>query len=80
ATCDDSVTGAHFSRRAPHCGPAARTAAGAIQINGATRHNLDHLDVSFPLGQLVVVAGVSGSGKSSLVQETLYPTLCQALD
>ena len=38
ATCDDSVTGAHFSRRTPDCGPAARTAAGAIQINGATRH------------------------------------------
>ncbi|MEE3366193.1 MAG: excinuclease ABC subunit UvrA [Planctomycetota bacterium] len=84
ATCNDSVTGAYFSQRlpdqAPEDGSAARPAAGTIQLTGATRHNLDHLDVSFPLGQLVVVAGVSGSGKSSLVQETLYPTLCQALD
>ena len=87
ASCKDSLTAAYLAGRLPEppaTDPDARRAirpdAGAIRLSGANRHNLDHLDVSIPLGQLVVVAGVSGSGKSSLIEQTLYPTLCHALD
>jgi excinuclease ABC subunit A len=43
-----------------------------IQINGAKEHNLKNIDVEIPHGQLTVITGVSGSGKSSLAFETLY--------
>ena len=46
-----------------------------IILHGATGHNLNNLTVSFPLGKLICVTGVSGSGKSSLVIDTLYPIL-----
>jgi len=46
-------------------------------IKGASGNNLKHVDVTFPLGELIVVTGVSGSGKSSLVNETLQPILSQ---
>jgi excinuclease ABC subunit A len=46
-----------------------------ITLNGATGHNLKDVSVSIPLGKLVCVTGVSGSGKSSLINETLYPIL-----
>ncbi len=46
-------------------------------IKGATGHNLKKVDVSFPLGKFICVTGVSGSGKSSLINETLYPILSQ---
>ncbi|MBS2100342.1 excinuclease ABC subunit UvrA [Carboxylicivirga linearis] len=48
-----------------------------ISIKGATGHNLKKVNVDFPLGKLICVTGVSGSGKSSLVNETLYPILNQ---
>ena len=48
-----------------------------IALEGVKLHNLDHLDVTLPLNQLCVVTGVSGSGKSSLIEHTLYPALCQ---
>ncbi|TVQ18795.1 MAG: excinuclease ABC subunit UvrA [Bacteroidetes bacterium] len=44
-------------------------------LNGATGNNLKNVDVEFPLGKLICVTGVSGSGKSSLINETLYPIL-----
>jgi len=47
----------------------------AITVQGAMEHNLKDIDVSFPLGVLTVVTGVSGSGKSSLVGDILYPAL-----
>ncbi|MEA3504095.1 MAG: excinuclease ABC subunit UvrA, partial [Bacteroidota bacterium] len=46
-----------------------------IFVFGATGHNLQNVDCAIPLGQLVCVTGVSGSGKSSLINETLYPIL-----
>ncbi len=46
-----------------------------LEIKGATGHNLKNIDVKIPLGKLVCVTGVSGSGKSSLINETLYPIL-----
>ncbi len=54
-----------------------REPQGHLTLHGARGHNLRHLTVSIPLGCLVVVAGVSGSGKSSLIIETLYPALAR---
>jgi len=46
-----------------------------LEIKGASGHNLKNIDVKFPLGVFICVTGVSGSGKSSLINETLYPIL-----
>ncbi len=51
----------------------------AVYIHQASKHNLKDIDVLFPLGGFIVVSGVSGSGKSSLVMETLYPALKKKL-
>ena len=48
-----------------------------LALAGVTLHNLNRIDVEFPLNRLCVVVGVSGSGKSSLIEHTLYPALCQ---
>jgi len=48
---------------------------GWLTIKGASRNNLKNIDVAFPLGRFVTVTGVSGSGKSSLVMDTVYPSL-----
>lgn len=66
----DTVTGRHLDDRvAPKT--AARTPTGALSIRGASTHNLRDVDVDIPLGVLVAVTGVAGSGKSSLVQGSL---------
>ena len=52
----------------------------SVNVEGAMEHNLKGIDVSFPLGVLTVVSGVSGSGKSSLVGDILYPALFRKLN
>ncbi len=62
-----TITGRHLDDRAA-LKETVRTPTGALEIRGATTHNLRDVDVDIPLGVLVVVTGVAGSGKSSLVQ------------
>ena len=57
-----------------------RTPAGWLTVHGAREHNLRNIDVSIPLGVLCVVTGVSGSGKSSLVNEIIYKYLARELN
>ena len=66
----DTLTGRHLSYRAA-LKEAVRTPTGALEIRGATTHNLRDVDVDIPLGVLVVVTGVAGSGKSSLVHGSI---------
>jgi excinuclease UvrABC ATPase subunit len=61
-----TLTGRHFSDRAA-LKPTVRTATGALKIRGAKTHNLKNVGVDIPLGVLVVITGVAGSGKSSLI-------------
>jgi excinuclease UvrABC ATPase subunit len=63
----DTVTGRHLDDRAS-LKSSVRTASGVLEIRGADTHNLQDVDIDIPLGLLVVVTGVAGSGKSSLVQ------------
>lgn len=53
---------------------------GFLELTGVRGNNLQNLNVVFPLGVLCVVTGVSGAGKSSLVQETLYPAICRKMN
>jgi excinuclease ABC subunit A len=56
-----------------------KTFAMFIELKGAKTHNLKNLDVRFPVGALTAVCGVSGSGKTSLIQHTLYPAVARSL-
>jgi excinuclease UvrABC ATPase subunit len=62
-----TITGRHLDDRAA-IKEKVRTSAGALEVRGASTHNLRDLDVDIPLGVLVVLTGVAGSGKSSLIQ------------
>jgi excinuclease ABC A subunit len=66
----DTVTGRHLDDRAA-LKQTVRAATGTLEIRGATTHNLQDVDVDVPLGVLVVLTGVAGSGKSSLVQGSI---------
>ena len=76
----DTLTGAYLKGDKRIEVPAERRIPGEnrIVLKGARGHNLKGVDISIPLGQLICVTGVSGSGKSSLINETLYPILSQA--
>jgi excinuclease UvrABC ATPase subunit len=65
-----TITGRHLADRAA-VKEMLRTPAGTLEIRGATAHNLRDVDVDIPLGVLVVVTGVAGSGKSSLVHGSI---------
>ena len=77
-----SITGDYLSGRKKVPVPAARRAGNGHQlvVRGASENNLRHIDVAFPLGTFIAVTGVSGSGKSSLVNEILYKRLGMELN
>ena len=75
--CPESVTGQYLSGKKKIPVPETRRAGSGrfLRIHGAKENNLKNIDVDIPLGKLVCVTGVSGSGKSSLINEILYKTL-----
>ncbi|HIX65049.1 MAG TPA: excinuclease ABC subunit UvrA [Candidatus Anaerotruncus excrementipullorum] len=79
--CPRSITGQYLSGKKRIEIPAHRRTGngGFLQIVGATENNLKHIDVKIPLGVFTVVTGVSGSGKSSLINEVLYKRLTHEL-
>ncbi len=80
--CPRSVTGQYLSGKKCIPVPSVRRQGNGhcITVRGARENNLKSIDVSFPLGKFVCVTGVSGSGKSSLVNEILYKTLAARLN
>ena len=80
--CPRSITGQYLSGRKSIPVPKERRKGNghAIIVRGARENNLKGIDVAFPLGKFVCVTGVSGSGKSSLVNEILYKTLAAKLN
>ena len=80
---ENSITGQYLSGRKKIPVPKKRrkTVKGkAIEVKGATEHNLKNISVKFPLGVFTCVTGVSGSGKSTLVNEILYKTIAKQLN
>lgn len=79
--CKNSITGAYLSGRIKIPVPAERRKpTGYLTVRGAAENNLKNIDVQFPLGVMTCVTGVSGSGKSSLVNEILYKALAKKLN
>ena len=78
-----SITGAYLSGRRSIAVPESRrprVPGRELVVEGAREHNLRNVDVTFPLGMFVAVTGVSGSGKSSLVNDILYTSLANKLN
>ena len=82
AKCESSITGAYLSGRKIIPVPQTRRAGNGsyLEIIGARENNLKGIDVKIPLGTFVSVTGVSGSGKSSLINSILYRTLARDLN
>ena len=82
ARCEKSITGAYLSGRRSIEVPASRRAGNGerLQIVGAKENNLKNINVDIPLGTFTAVTGVSGSGKSSLINSILYRTLARDLN
>ena len=79
--CKDSITGKYLSGELKIGVPEKRLdPKGWIKVCGAQENNLKNIDVEFPLGIMTAVTGVSGSGKSSLVNEILYKSLARKLN
>lgn len=80
--CEESVTGQYLSGKKKIPVPAKRRVGNGnfIKIIGASENNLKNIDVDIPLGEFVCVTGVSGSGKSSLINEILYKKLTTELN
>ena len=79
--CEKSVTGAYLSGRIRIPVPSERRQpTGFLRIIGAAENNLKHINVDIPLGVMTCVTGVSGSGKSSIVNEILYKRLARDLN
>ena len=78
---EDSITGAYLSgRRSIPVPSERRQPTGWLKVRGARENNLKNVDVDIPLGVMTCVTGVSGSGKSSLVNEILYKSLAKKLN
>ena len=78
---EQSVTGAYLSGRLKISVPEVRKEpTGFLHIKGAAENNLKHIDVDIPLGVMTCITGVSGSGKSSLINEILYKRLARDLN
>ena len=75
--CEESITGQYLSGKKKIPVPSRRRKGNgkSLWIRGASENNLKHIDVELPLGELICVTGVSGSGKSSLINEILYKKL-----
>ncbi|MBQ9391120.1 MAG: excinuclease ABC subunit UvrA [Lachnospiraceae bacterium] len=79
--CPESITGQYLSgERFVPVPSARRKATGYLKIIGAKENNLKNVDVEIPLGIMTCVTGVSGSGKSSLINEILYKSLARSLN
>lgn len=80
--CEKSITGQYLSGRRCVPVPEKRRKGNGkfIEIKGASQNNLKNVNVKIPLGEFVCVTGVSGSGKSSLINEILYKTLARELN
>ena len=80
--CEKSITGQYLSGKRGVTIPLCRRDGNGkfLKIYGAKKNNLKNIDVTFPLGKFISVTGVSGSGKSSLVNQVLYPAIMNALN
>ncbi|MGN0517807.1 MAG: excinuclease ABC subunit UvrA [Acutalibacteraceae bacterium] len=80
--CKESITGQYLSKRKSVPVPQKRREGNGLELKvfGASQNNLKNVDVTFPLGKFICITGVSGSGKSSLINEIVYKQLACELN